>query len=258
MDIINENPLRIGNFTSSGIWPLTTLARDKKSPGAPYFAYIEEKRMERRHGLSISTDMDTRDTSWGKHVEKVAFDQMTTAYVLKSLITIPHPTIPSWVGSPDAIGIVKETLTVVDIKCPRSRKSFSELVDPLYDGLTGMKAMDKIRDTHAQGDKFYWQLISNAILTGATHAELIVYMPYKSELEGIKALADNSNGEDMKRYSWIFWADEGELPHLKDNGFYKNLNIIRFEVPQSDKDFLTERVLLAEKELLKETDVFKF
>jgi hypothetical protein len=110
-------------------------------------------------------------------------------------------------------------------------------VQPLYDGLTGMDAMNAIRENHKDGDKYYYQLVSNACISGSKYAELIVYMPYESELPEVKALAEGNPD-----CYWIWAALENELPFLKDGGYYQNLNIIRFEVPQADKDFLTECV----------------
>jgi hypothetical protein len=58
-------------------------------------------------------------------------------------------------------------------------------------------------------------------------------------------MAQDVPAELLSRHYWIAMAMDGELPFLKDGGFYKNLNIIRFEVPQVDIDLLTEKVKLA-------------
>ena len=74
-------------------------------------------------------------------------------------------------------------------------------------------------------------------------------MPFESEIHEIKLLADG-----VPSAYWIAMAGDNEIPFIKDGGYYKNLNIIRFEVPQSDIDFLTERVLTAGKMLIKPFD----
>jgi hypothetical protein len=55
-------------------------------------------------------------------------------------------------------------------------------------------------------------------------------------------MAANYDG-DQNKIAWINWASDDELPYLIEGGHYQNLNIIRFEVPQADKDFLTKRVI---------------
>jgi hypothetical protein len=138
-----------------------------------------------------------------------------------------------------------EKNTVIDIKSPITLKSFCQLVDPLYNGYDGMEAMNIVRDKHKDGDKYYWQLVSNSILNNTRYAELIIGVPYYSEIPKVKMLADGN-----PNCYWIAMAQDDELPFLPDDGYYKNLNIIRFEVPQEDKDFLTQKVIEASKLLI--------
>ena len=244
MSIIN-NQIRIGNPTSSEIVALTSYDRSGKQPGKPFFTYVEEKNMERRLGRSLDSESTARPLVWGKLLEPRAFELLGLEYSLNSDETLIHPEIEYWAGSPDGFKYDKGK-TVGDIKAPLTLKSFCQLVQPLYDGFNGMEAMNKIRETHKDGEKYFRQLVSNACISGARFAELIVYVPYESELEEIKRSAEGVDG-----CMWIQFATENELPFLKDGGYYKNLNIIRFEVPQEDKDFLTERVRLAGTMLIK-------
>lgn len=239
--------IRNGSFTSSKIAALTTNGKAKDSFGASFYTYIEEKNMERRLNRSLEKDMTSRPTSWGNCVEEIPFELLSIKYTLQSHETLSHPTIPCWKGSPDVIKFDPGT-TVGDLKCPETLKSFCQLVDPLYSGLTGMDLINKIRDTHPQGEKYYWQLLSNAILTKAKYAELIVFCPYKSQLERIKELANLSGNP---KYYWIWTASDEELPYLVEGGHYKNLNVIRFEVPLADKLLLHKRVEEAQKLLIK-------
>jgi len=245
---MTEQLLRIGNFTSSEIVALTKLAKDGKSFGTAALTYIEEKNMERRLGRSLDSESNARPLTWGKLIEKRVFDLLGIEYSLTSEETISHPSISCWSGSPDG---TKEN-TVIDIKCPITLKSFCQLVDVIYGDkpYSGIDAIDIIRGNHPSGEKYYWQLVSNAILTSSKYAELIVYVPYKSELEAIRELANNYDGTDQRNYAWINFADDNELPYLNDGGYYKNLNVIRFEVPESDKIVLTEKVLQAQKLLI--------
>lgn len=244
METINNNILRVGNITSSEIAAIMKFGKAKGSFGVPALTYIEECNFERRLGRSISTESNARPLTWGSAIEKRVFDLLGIEYQLVSNKTIVHPDIDYWSGSPDA-NKFDEGKTVVDIKAPLTLKSFCQLVDPLYSSpikLDGNTMMTMIRDNHKDGDKYYWQLVSNAILTDSKYAELIVYVPYESELQAIQDMITQMDDEKQYRYKWIAFADQDELPSLKDGGYYKNINVIRFEVPNEDKVALTERV----------------
>jgi hypothetical protein len=257
-----HNQDRVGNFTSSKIVALLSmgsremtedeLAAHKNAnpksrkktieswPGKAALTYIDEKKMERRLGRSLSTEVNARATSWGSLVESRVFDLLGLEYSLTSKETIVHPDYPFWAGSPDA----EKRNTAPDFKCPLTLKSFCQLVDPIYNGLTGMDAINAVRETHEDGETYYWQIVSNACIKGYQFGELIVYMPYLAELLEIKEMARR---DGSGKYKWIEYAEFDELPYLLPNGYYKNLNVIRFEIPKADKDLLTVRVEQAGK-----------
>lgn len=237
---ITDNPNRIGRFTSSEIGRLMTVAKNGKGWGSPALSYIEEKNMERRLGRCLNVESNARNLSWGKLLEEFCFQQLGTEYKLASMETLSHPTIDCWSGSPD-LTKYDGGGTVVDIKCPATLKSFCQLVD----GGT----VESFRENHKEGDTYYWQIVSNSILTNSKYGELIVFVPLKSELEKIRELVSNLDG-NQNAVAWIAFAEDDQLPYLLDGGHYRNLNIIRFEIPQSDKDALTDKVLLARKELI--------
>lgn len=244
-----NNISRCGNFTSSAIAALMSVSKDKKSFGAPAMTYIAEKNMERRLQRSLSTESNAKPLTWGKLIEKHAFDQMGMEYILSSTETDVHQTIPYWAGSKDAIKH-DSGKTVVDIKSPMTLKSFCQLVDPLYNGLEGMEAMKAAMDSHKEAETYYWQIVSNAIINNCRFGELIIYMPYHSELQEIRERAAGVEPEKLSAHYWISMSMDDDLPYIKNGGYYKNLNIIRFEIPQEDKDALTENVLKAGKMLI--------
>lgn len=256
MERIINNQIRVGNFTSSEIVALTSLAKDK-SFGKPALTYIEEKNMERRLGRNLDSEVSARPTTWGNVVEGHVLGDVHSAgilgleYKISSQETVQHPDHDFWVGSPDG-NKFDEGKTVFDLKCPMTLKSFCQLVQPLYDGLNGMDAMNAVRENHKDGDKYYWQLVSNAILTNSRFAELIVYVPYQGELQDIRDLTQMYDGPIQNKVAWINFGTDEDLPYLRKGGYYQNLNIIRFEVPQSDKDLLTQKVIEAGKLLIKE------
>lgn len=238
-----NSTLRNGNFTSSEIVALTKMDRSGKNPGKPFFTYIEECNMERRLNRSLCEELSAHAVLWGKLCEKYVFDLLDTSYKMVSDETLPHPEIDCWAGSPDVRKFIDAVIcdTVGDIKCPKTLKSFCQLVDAwIMDGIDG------IREKHNDGDKFYWQLVSNACITGATFGELIVFAPYKSQLIEIRKACEGD-----PNYYWLFGSSDDQLPWLPDGGYYKNINIMRFQIPQRDKDFLRQRVLDA-RELLVE------
>lgn len=248
MDILNS-PHRIGNFTSSNIHKLLTKNKSGDGFGVPALTYIRERNMERMLGRSLSNEINSRETSWGNLLEAIVFEILGTEYTYTSQKTMTHPTIPYWRGSADGIKEVQER-AVFDIKCTFTLSSFLGLVLPLYIGCSGFEAMKMIRNgfeyngmkypAHADADKYYFQLVSNAIINGCDYAELIVFCPYKSELQEIYLLA-----QDKPEMKWLSYASDNEVPSLPDGGRFKNINIISFKIPQEDKDMLTECVLKA-------------
>lgn len=237
MGTITENEVRIGRFTSSKIAALMSVAKDKVSFGKPALTYIEEKNFERKLGRSLTSETTARATSWGKLLEKRVLEELLGIdYRPSSAESIAHPVYGDiWAGSPDAQKY-DEGGTIVDIKSTYTIKSFCQFAE--------CETIEDVRENHPDGEDYYWQLVSNAIITNSKYAELIVYCPYQSELQAIRDLAANIDVE-QKNYYWIFTANDNELPYLKDNGFYKNVITFRFEVSENDKNLLTEKVLAA-------------
>lgn len=231
MSII-ENELRFGNFTSSKISALISEGKTKGTFGKPAITYIAEKNMERRLKRSLTSESNAKPLQWGKHLEFVVFNKLGEQYYEMSKETMRHNEIDFWSGSPDMMKYGDEK-AIVEIKCPITLKSFCEFVD--------CKDIQEIREKHKDGEDYYWQIVSNSILTGSKYAELVIYVPYKSELDNIR---------DSAIEYWINKGSDNELTWIHDNGYYKDLNIFRFEIPQSDKDLLTTKVLEAGKYLI--------
>jgi hypothetical protein len=228
------SPLRNGNFTSGEI---AALLNPRTAA-----TYVEEKNMERRLGRSISAEVDARPTGWGKVLERRAFDILGLDYQLTSDVTLKHPTIDCWYGSPDGFHHNREAShkAVIDFKAPWTLKSFCTLVDAWEKG-----GILEIRDRHRDGEKYYQQLVSNACIAGVKWAELIVYMPYESELDAIR-----HSIEGEPEYYWLWTAPNDKLPYLIEGGHYKNINVMRFEVPSLDKATLHDAVVKYSKELI--------
>lgn len=248
-----NNEIRTGRITSSEIVALTSNGRTSGSFGEAFYTYVTECVYEIYANRSLENQTSSLAMEWGKlcegYVHKI---HLGFEYVMQSQQTIIHPTINRWAGSPDGLKYIDDDIeTVTDIKCPLTLKAFMNLVQSLYklengviipSGLSGDDAIKEIRKTK-DGEKYYWQLVSNACITGAEYAELIVFMPYIDELEDILAYnAKLSNDSDDNASFRVSWAKDGELPYLFPERGIKNINIIRFKVPQEDKEFLTDRV----------------
>jgi len=234
---------RHGTFSSSSIHILTQLNKAKTDFSEKAQKYIKQVGYELELGRPLNAERDSRPTSWGTFVETRAFNLLPIEYQLVSQTRLFHPEISTWSGAPDLIiefidfineieGI--EGIEVVsDVKCPFSLEVFLDKVKALNESVEAYK-----KEFPAD----YWQLVSNAVLTGAKYAEAIIYVPYQSELQEIRHMT-----ELYDECIWVKWAEDCELPYLNDGGHYKNLNIFRFEVPPADKEFLTSKVIAASK-----------
>lgn len=234
------NKLRCGNFTSSEIVALMSNGREKGSLGALARNYIAEKNMERRLGRALDAETDAKPCAWGKALERRAFDILGLDYSLTSDKTFAHSAVECWVGSPDGFHFKNGKFGVIDFKAPFTLKSFCQLVDSFNEG-----GIDELRAEHKDGEKYYWQLVSNACITGAKWAELIVFMPYESELDAIRESAEGN--PDLY---WLWSATNDKLPYLIDGGYYKNINVLQFDIPTDDKVALHDRVVKAKSELI--------
>lgn len=207
---------RVGNFSSSEIYKLTKLNRKGDDFGQVALTYIKEKAMEKKLGRSLRPFTFSKPTSWGTFVESIAFDEMGLEADLVSDKRLYHPEIDNWTGVPDYVGKV-----VGDIKCPWTLDSFCNMYE--------------MEDLKSDKPEYYWQLVSNSILTGIDTAELAIYCPYQGDLKRIRQEASNS-----EEHSWIAYSQD--LPYLIFGNFYNSIKKHTFEVPKEDKDFLTEQV----------------
>lgn len=252
---------RYGRFTSSEIVALTILgdremteaekkAHKKLNPKSTKklikdinlfsdagHTYIQETKWEKLSQLPLESDVDARDLTWGKLAELfVSENVFGTEYESLMDVVFQHPEIEYYAGSPDFLKH-SERKIVSELKCPKTRKSYFIFYD--------CADITAVRKNHPQGEKFYWQTVSNGILTGCDVGELVFFMPYKSQLEDMRKMARHS-GED--KYNWIARAEnDNSLPYVMDSGYYQNKKAIEFEIPKSDKEFLITRIEAAGK-----------
>ena len=253
-----EEKRRDSNFSSSAIYKLASKGRGAltiENVGSSFHTYVKEKKRERKLKRSISNSVNTRPIIWGKVFELYIFaKKLDTSFSdMNGVGRLTHTEYDQWTGIPDTFR--KIALVVGDIKSPSSLTKFCDLVEHTLEGLESFKA------NHAD---YYWQLVSSAILTGVDKAELLFYIPYLSELKDIKEFVLNIQEEDLPldlelfQIEWIAHEITGyiefgkkplQIPYLPNESEYKNFNTFIFDVPQEDKDFLTERVKMAIEQL---------
>lgn len=238
---------RVGNFSSSEIHKLMSKGRGAwtlENVGAPFRTYVRDKVRETRLDRSLYQRTNSRITTWGLFVEKIVFDKLALNYELISKTRYGHPEIEKWTGMPDVI--TRDKTIVGDIKCPWTLTSFCEMADAMAEGREAFKLAKP---------EYYWQLVSNSILTGIDMAEIIIYVPYFEDLQIIKDAANDHSWDGTlseNDVQFINYASDEELPYLKKSGDYPDLCRLVFDVPQEDKEMLTERVKMASDLLTKE------
>ena len=76
-------------------------------------------------------------------------------------------------------------------------------------------------------------------------------MPYESELEEIRAEAENFDSVDQYKYRFIAESTKHQLAYLPNDSEYKNLNIFRFPLNKEDAFLLENKVIEASLLLIK-------
>lgn len=239
---------RIGRFTSSQIWKLTTKDRTGKSFGAPALTYIEEKRAERSLGRSIDLGKSSQATIWGQVMEHYCNKyHLGIEYTFGSKQTDVHPKYKFWSGSKDYV----KNDTAGDIKCfePKRYYELSMQLLKLNEGLITLEQFKK------DEKEVYWQVVSNCIILGKPKGEIITYMPTEKQLLEIrKDIEETGIIEKLGFNEWqTRFIVENELHHLSyipDGIEYPNFVKFQFEVPAEDIIFLTKCVVDAEKLLV--------
>jgi hypothetical protein len=192
--------------------------------------YIQEVIWEIKSGLPIDRDAgyEGRDSEWGSLLERYVYNECTdldTRWLGHTFFPHHDPLLGKyWGGSPDTDN--KVTDTVGDIKSPGTRRSFFTFHD--------CKDIQEVREKHKDGNKYYWQLVSNAVILGRAHCELVIFMPYLDELDAIRSLPDAPY--------WVVNGKDSELPHLLRGHHYENVKRFIFTPPKEDRELIEARV----------------
>ena len=222
MSSIRESEVRLSRITSSEC----SRVLSKKTQDT----YIEQIQNQKKLKRSLQKEANAKPLLWGHLCESYlkSKPEFNIKYPNVDEVTIIHPEINHWCGTPDSL--LEDT--VVDIKAPWTLQSFVDL----------LKIIDKkdIEFFKKENPKYYWQLVSNSIITNKKFAELIVYCPYYEELSDL-ILHINDRVELMNCRVFTF-LEFDELPYIYKDSEFKDLNIFKFEVPNEDKQLLTETI----------------
>lgn len=264
---------RIGRITSSEIVALMSNDKSGKNPGAPFYTYVEECKIERLYQTSIDSDVGTKAIQWGRlcegYVASKNLDSTSQDFTGSKILelvedgynfidqsTLLHRKYPDfWCGSPDNIDF--DNYILDDDKCPSSLKTLYNLTFPLYDkhlnyiDIDGNEAIKLIRKKSKDGEKFYQQIVSNVcILESITNIKykgrLNIFFPKYNTLYDIKAYYKSPDYMGDIIYSLEpDLVNFDQFPHLPNESKMKEYNSITFDIPDEDKIALEERVIQA-------------
>jgi len=227
---------RAGNFTSSHIYRLFGTPSVLKT-------YIEEKRMEARLGRQLEQDRSSAASLWGTYVQhRVTNVLLDTSCKPTKDVRRAHPLYANWTGAEDYL----RSDLIGEVKCFELKK-FCKAHDAATTGWGGLKKVCP---------EIAWQLVSNAILNKIDKAELCLYVPYQSELNTIRdedewqRILPAELFEDKDFQYWLGglkWKKDDELPYLIAGNHYPNLSLFQFDISESDKTELMNKVIEAVK-----------
>lgn len=237
-----ENRDRIGNFTSSNIYKLCASLKSGEASAA-YYTYIKEKMFERKLKRSVDMGAYAHSMVWGKFLEKRVNDNLPLNYQMLHKSTKVHPKFDYVAGSVD---FLVPGVKISELKCFEP-KNFASYVSSLMTG-----DLELIKKEHP---KEFWQMVNNSQIHKTPKMEAIVYMPYESEMDEIRELAEDqaylmSIGIMPWETRFITEKVNSQLATLPDDSEFKNLNIFEFDVPIEDVIFLNKNIISAGKLLL--------
>lgn len=230
---------RLSRFTSSEIVKL--IPSGKRSPfSIQGESYIIKKAQQYHIGKELDSTEKGKAVKWGLFVEHWLMherpDILGLNYTLTPKSTLFHPKHADiWAGSPD--GYNNTTDAVIDLKCPFTLTSYADFAI--------CKNISQVRAKHTDGEKYYWQIVSNCAILGKTKGELIIYVPTITELEEIVHYAIHGDIDDQHLYTFINYALDGELPYITDKCKFGNKISFEFDIPASDFELLENKAKLA-------------
>jgi hypothetical protein len=270
-----DRELRVEKITSSDIVSLVSMGKNEKlgwdNIGAPFLTYVNHLRMERFFNEPLDDEDTAFNLEWGKRCEQRAYTLINAdldgleSQDDQAEKTKVHALIDKWCGTPDYFRTT-DSPKVGDIKSPVSKTKLYDLIHPLYKiGEDGIKVKCKVSGNEViallrngdknlgiapskEAEKYYWQIVSNACILESIYdvpfmGELAVFCPHEDTVN--KIIEWNNllfNAGDITQGQYYVIDRKFTLPHVKDDSNIDEINIITFDIPQENKDFLTYRV----------------
>jgi hypothetical protein len=225
-----EKTKRIGKFSSSDIYRLMKKGVGDK-PSVDTLSYVREKQAEIFFDRSLNEGGKSRACTWGLACE--AFLGESGALPGWTQETYVHEELP-WCGSPDMFD--KDVLNVGDCKAPMTLKNAYELI----------RIKEEIELKRCRPE-YYWQLMSNAALTGAKVCTLLVWVPDARDFERLRQFVASNDFDDplanplginFNDLQFISYLDESELPIIGKTITHK----IQWTPDEDDLTMLEERI----------------
>lgn len=219
------NSIRCGKFTSSTISDLCGFDRSGKNPSATYYSRIRKVAAERFFGTKIQGGSNIA-CDWGNLCEKYVATLIEPDGIIGGYSDIPiESTIDglenAYAGTPDFLS--KDTIW--DCKAPFNLENYFNLYGIDNDGLK------------KEFPAYYWQLLSNKILTGKDKCGLIAFYPNFDDLQAILELNRNDSISFRLEYQ-----DIDNLPCLGEEFKEMNMYQLIFIPPDNDLLFLLSRI----------------
>lgn len=232
----NEN--RKGRATSSQFY---RIVEGVTKPTKPFYSYVNEVVAERLLDRSHTVEAKTSPMSWGSLMEIIVTEHIVEEHTASHKDTLLHPIFGEyWSGTPDII--FKDRIG--EIKCPQP-KAFAQISIAMF-----KKDVSYIKKNYKE---YYWQCVSNAMIAEKEKAELIIFMPYKTELKRIIELCrdtDYLEDNDLDPKDYYFLQDGIEkLAYLPDTSKLSNFNSLTFDIPEEDKQLAKSRISLFASEV---------
>lgn len=242
---------RSGRGTSSQAFRIMAENKDG-TPSSAFYTYAEETAIEKLIERPIKAEVTAKAVKWGSLMECIVFETWPVVddYELCHKLTIEHKKYPHiWSGTPDMLSPTK----VAEVKSYWIKEFIR------YSLALKSKDIERIKKDFPQP---YWQVVSNAVLAKRNTAELIAFLPTKTQLMSVFNLIKNTDYlQDYKLPEhdyWNFTVERiEEYPYLPDNCNIPSVASFEFEVPLIDKIKLTKKYIEFDKEVKRVLATFK-
>lgn len=235
---MKNSPNRVARLTSSKIYPLLTTGREIFGFGAGAITYIKERIAEFELGRGVEKDVYTQDMAWGKLWERYVNSILGFEYEMIIDKTTVHPNYPFWSGSQDFNKHI-DGGCISELKCYQLKKFHS------YSRCLIKQDIQLLKENFKQE---YWQIVSNSCINNTKYGEAIAFMPTQKEVEEMRERLEYTDyivkelKDDEWKYRFIWEKDLYDLPFIPEHSDFPSMIKFQFEVPQEDKELLTERV----------------